>query len=101
MLFDSQLRTNQQWRHSKSLTHTTLCLCALELLVRSKANLDQANAKGETALYLSAHFGKTRCLRRLLEAKANPDLADRGRETPLLKVRMLAMVSCDRSRSAV
>ena len=54
------------------------------LLLRKGAKLDVTDAEGNTALNLACHQVKTDCALALLDAGANPNLANQRGETPLI-----------------
>ena len=54
-------------------------------LIKAHANIDQADINGDTALNYSAEFQNPRITKLLLDAGANPDIADKWNQTPLIK----------------
>lgn len=65
------------------------------------ATLDQRTLQEETALYLATCRGHLSCLQSLLQAGAEPDIANKSRETPLYKGEPLAGFPKEGSRNYV
>jgi hypothetical protein len=47
------------------------CIATIEALLASRANLEATDKQGKTPLLLAAQYGRDKCLKRLLDAKAN------------------------------
>lgn len=58
----------------------------VELLLKNRANVNQANKYGETPLYIAAYKGHTEIVNLLLENDANVNQATKTGETPLYVV---------------
>lgn len=77
---------NQDLFHQSCALHRDALngdLYSIDKLIRSKVNVDEANAAGSTALHFAAQNGHTDTVIKLLFAKANPSAVNKHGETAL------------------